>query len=245
MVKRNADAYGHEIYAYHQGERAIEIIERDDGWIGASPWLPAVYFREFEDWPLHQQAAMQLVRGRVLDIGCGAGRHSLYLQEQGFDVLGVDNSPLAVEVCRLRGLKNVLNLSITQLSANLGVFDTILMLGNNFGLMGSPRRARWLLRRFKKMTSQHVQIIAESRDPYQTSNPIHLQYHQFNRQRGRLGGQLRIRVRFQDKISPWFDYWIASRAELAATLDGTGWTIERFLDAEDSRFIAVIRKNNA
>lgn len=242
MAKRNADAYGQEIFAFHQGEDVIEIIERDDGLIVASPGLPAAYFSEYEDWPPHQREAIRLAHGRVLDIGCGAGRHALYLQDQGFNVVGVDKSPLAVEVCRQRGLKETLNLSITQLSANVGVFDTLLMLGNNFGLMGGQRRGRWLLRRFKKMTSESALIIAESRDPYQTNEPLHLKYHEFNRERGRLGGQLRLRVRFQDKIGPWFDYWLVSRGELAVTLEGTGWAVERFIDSEDSRFIAVIRK---
>jgi SAM-dependent methyltransferase len=86
--------------------------------------------------------AMAYVQGRVLDIGCGAGRHALYLQGQGFDALGIDNSPLAVEVCRRRGLLRAQVLPITQVSRALGSFDTILMMGNNFGLVGNPRRAR-------------------------------------------------------------------------------------------------------
>jgi len=65
----------------------------------------------------------------------------LYLQEKGFDVTGIDVSPLAVEVCRLRGLKKVQNLPITKVTSELGVFDTIVMFGNNFGLFGSFKRA--------------------------------------------------------------------------------------------------------
>ncbi|HDO42228.1 MAG TPA: methyltransferase domain-containing protein [Candidatus Bathyarchaeota archaeon] len=52
-----------------------------------------------------EQEAMKFIRGRVLDIGCGAGRHSIYLQNKGFNVIGIDISPLAIKVCRLRGLK--------------------------------------------------------------------------------------------------------------------------------------------
>jgi 2-polyprenyl-3-methyl-5-hydroxy-6-metoxy-1,4-benzoquinol methylase len=59
---------------------------------------------------------MVFVKGRVLDIGCGAGRHSLYLQNQGFQVLGIDNSPLAVKVAKLRGLKRVKVMSIEDIN---------------------------------------------------------------------------------------------------------------------------------
>ena len=75
----------------------------------------------------HQQQAMQHAKGRVLDIGCAVGRHALYLQEQGHDVLGIDVSPLAIKTCKLRGLKNVRIIPITQASQNkLGTFDTLL-----------------------------------------------------------------------------------------------------------------------
>ena len=87
----------------------------------------------------------------VLDVGCGAGRVCLHLQEQGHEVIGIDNSPLAVKVARERGVQDARVLSITQASRNkLGQVDTIVMMGNNFGLFASPKRARWLLRRFAK-----------------------------------------------------------------------------------------------
>ena len=64
------------------------------------------------------------------------------------DIVGIDHSPLAIRVCRERGVRNASVLPITQVSANkLGMFDTIVMTGNNFGLVGSRKRARWLLRR--------------------------------------------------------------------------------------------------
>ena len=108
----------------------------------------------------------------MLDIGCNAGRHALYLQQQGLDVLGVDVSPLAIAVAKERGLKNAEVLSIDELSAELGTFDTILMLGNNFGLFGSAAKARRLLRRFKAFTRPGATLIAESLNVYETRIPI-------------------------------------------------------------------------
>src|SRR2546427_10718949 len=85
---------------------------------------------------------MRYAQGKILDVGCGGGRISLYFQKRGFDVLGIDASPLAIKVCKLRGLQKARAMSITDVSSPLGMFDTILMIGNNFGLFGSPNRAK-------------------------------------------------------------------------------------------------------
>jgi hypothetical protein len=63
------------------------LIEQDDGFISVSNG-PGIYFAEFDDWHPAEQEAMNFAFGRVIDIGCGAGRHALYLQDKGLDVLG-------------------------------------------------------------------------------------------------------------------------------------------------------------
>ena len=171
MTKEHEDAYGHELYDYLNGEEVSEIIERDDGAIGLSGG-PKAYFAEHKDWPAFEKQAMKYVRGKVLDVGCGAGRHSLYLQQRGFDVVGIDVSPLAIDVCKPRGLKKAKATSITQVSSKLGRFDTFLMLGGNFGLFGSLAGAKRLLNRFSRMTGERARIIASLLDPYDTDEPI-------------------------------------------------------------------------
>lgn len=235
------DAFGHALYDYQQGDGdAHSIIERDDGFFDVDG--PKHYFASFQEWPPRQQQAMGLVRGRVLDVGCGAGRHALYLQTQGLDVLGIDESPLAIEVCQLRGLKQAMVLPITRVSSRLGTFDSILMLGNNFGLFGSFKRARWLLKRLRALTAAQATITAESLDPYQTQDPLHLEYHQWNRDRGRSGGQVRMRVRYRQYVNPWFDYLFVSKEEMEQLLSGTGWAVDRYLDSDGAIYVAIIKK---
>jgi len=142
MLNSSRDAYGHQLYDYFRKKsQGLEIVERDDGFIQANLG-PRTYLSQYEDWSNHEKAAIRFASGRVLDIGCGGGRHSLYLQGKGLDVLGVDVSPLAIKVCKLRGLKNARVMSIDQVGRSLGKFDTISMLGNGFGLFGSPAKAR-------------------------------------------------------------------------------------------------------
>ncbi len=237
------DAFGHMLLDHYEGDRSgREIVERDDGYFDVSSG-PESYFRSFRDWPRHEKEAMQYVRGRVLDIGCGAGRHSIYLQGKGFNVTGIDVSPLAVKVCRARGLRHANVMSVTRIPSSLGVFDTLLMMCNNFGLFGTPARTRWLLRRFRNLTSDRARIIAESNHVYSTTSPFHLDYHRRNRKLGRMAGQLRLRVRHRTYVTPWFDYLLVSQPEMRELLQGTGWHVERFVESGGAPYIAVIEKD--
>jgi 2-polyprenyl-3-methyl-5-hydroxy-6-metoxy-1,4-benzoquinol methylase len=217
------DVLGHMLWDYFHHRDTFAIAERNDGFI--DPEDPRIWFSKYEDWLDVEKKAMNYVRGRkVLYIGCGAGRHALHLhnRKEGFDVLGIDKSPLAIKICRLQGLRKAEVLSITKLTLkNRGrrkkekdsySFDTILMLGNNFGLFESVRRARWLLRNFRKMTCGDASIIAQTIDPYKKSHDqAHLRYHKLNRMKGRMPGQARMQIRYKNYKSRWFDYLFVSK----------------------------------
>lgn len=241
MLKDSQDAFGHGMLDYYHGTRTSLVIERDDGYFEPDVGLQ-MYFTEYQDWHPDERKAMRYVRGRVLDIGCGAGKHSLYLQQKGLDVVGIDNSPLAIEVCRLRGLRDVRSVPVTRIGPRLGVFETIVMLGNNFGLFGNPIRAKRLLRRLHGMTSRHGRIIAQSADPYRTDSPDHLEYHERNQAKGRLPGQVRLRVRYRKYTTPWWDLLLVSKQEMADILDGTGWRANIYLETETASYIAILEK---
>jgi len=236
------DAYGQMLYDFHLGQDGFEVDERDDGLVGITP--VSGYFAEYGAWPERQKAGIRLARGRILDVGCGAGRVALHLQQNGFDAMGIDVSPLAIRVCKLRGLKKAKVMSVTQLSRKVGVFDTVVMYGNNFGLFGNARRARWLLQRLRGITSKDGRIIAETFDPYQTDERCHLSYQKLNKRRGRMPGQIRLRVRYKTYATPWFDYLFVSKTEMERLLAGTGWRAMRFIDSPESpRYVAIIEKS--
>src|SRR2546427_12169616 len=106
------------------------------------------------------------------------------------------------------------------------------MIGNNFGLFANPNRARRLLRQFYHSTTLNALIIAESNDPYRTSQPFHLAYHRRNRRDGKMPGELPIRVRYKKNTTPWVDYLIVSKKEMKRILEGSGWRIRRFVDSK-------------
>jgi SAM-dependent methyltransferase len=236
VLREEQDSYGRAMLDYLQGRPGDEIVERDDGFIyvGAGPDL---YFAPYPRWRAHEKRAMRYVRGRVLDVGCGAGRALLRLRELGLDAHGIDISPLAVEVCRRRGLTNVEVRSIAELDG-LGSFDTILLLGSGFGLFGSRAGARRLLRRMRSMTPDAGRVVATTRDPYTGRDDA--PYIERNVARGRMPGQFRIRIRYRTYRGPWFDYLTVSREELVEVVDGTGWSATRFFDGPAGRYAAVL-----
>ena len=238
------DAFGHELWDYFKKRQGREVIERDDGLIDPSEAAPGIYFAPFKDWPKVEKDGMAHVKGRVLDVGCGAGRVAIYLQRyRKLDVLGIDNSPLAIKVSKLRGLKKARLLAFEDIDFEPGSFDSVVMYGNNFGLFGSRRRAKQLLGRLLVMTSHDAAIVCESVNPYETDNPDHLRYQRRNRERKRMPGQVRIRARYRTYVGRWFDYLLVSPREMKAIAEATGWRLTQVLRERNSPlYVAVLTK---
>ena len=239
-MKVHPDTFGLLLKAYYNGRKVFQVIERDDGYISTNSMKP--YFTDYDDWWDTEKEAISYSKGKVLDIGCGAGRHSLYLQRQGYDVNATDISPLAIEICKLRGLKKTKVVSIENLDFKPNIFDTILMLGNNFGLLGNYQKAKKLLKKFYNFTTKDARIITDTLDPAITSIQAHLDYPKVNRDEGRMIGQARIRVRYDIYAGEWFDLLLVSQTEMIDILKGTGWQVKKFLDPNESHYYALIEK---
>lgn len=245
VLDEREDAYGAAIRDHHAGEESYEVIERDDGWIGISAGTD-LYFSEYDAWSDSEQAAVARAEGRVLNVGCGVGRHALYLQERGREVVGIDVSPGAVEVSRDRGVDaRPLDVAdVRELDAE--PFDTVLMLGNNFGLVGTRATAPSVLAGLAAVTTDDARLLAGTRDPYAADDPNHTTYHELNRERGRLGGALRIRTRYERRATPWFDYLLVAPEELREVVAPTPWAVAEILEPnrlnETGDYVAELRK---
>jgi SAM-dependent methyltransferase len=239
MIPELGDAFGRALLDQFEGKNVTVIVERDDGLVDTEAL--AWYFAGPRKWHASERKALRYVRGRVLDVGCGVGRAALQLQERGHDVVATDISPLALEVCRRRGVRDARLLPFTRIDSSIGRFDTIVLFGNNFGLFANPRRARWMLRRLKSVTTEDGRIIVGCHDPHGTEDPEHRSYHERNRRRGRMAGQARFRVRYRTYATPWFEFLMVSPEEMKEIVDGTGWTVRRVFSGE-ANFAGVIER---
>jgi SAM-dependent methyltransferase len=223
------DAYGQLLLAVLEGRESHEIMERDDGFIYAGD--PADYLAPYRAWPATEKRAFRFVRGRVLDVGCGAGRAALALQEKGLEVVAIDESPLAGEVARRRGVRDARALGLSDVDAKLGLFDTILILRNNMGLAGTDAAGRRLLRRLASLTSERGRIVTDSVDPARLE-PEH-----------RATASRRVRVRYRTYASPWFRYVMLAPDEVERLVAGSGWRVARILDDGSPRYGVVLEKD--
>ncbi|MGH1388370.1 class I SAM-dependent methyltransferase [Kordia sp.] len=155
------DLFGKAILDYQQGNYTEDIKTATS--ISEEDSLPLPYlFRSYSEMPLLEQTALQLAKGNVLDVGCGAGSHSLYLQdERNLDVTAIDVSEAAIEACTLRGIKHAEAADVMDFS---GQFDTILLLMNGAGMCGKLNRIADFLNHLKTILTADGQILVDSSD---------------------------------------------------------------------------------
>ncbi|MCI4371598.1 MAG: class I SAM-dependent methyltransferase, partial [Thermoplasmata archaeon] len=154
------ELYARAMLDHWMGKKVFVEFERDDGYRNGSKIDS--YFAPPSKWPRMEQEGLRFVRGRVLDIGCGPGRHALFLQKKGVDVVGIDASPTQVALARIRGLAQVNPGSDRRLPRGLGTFNTVLMMGNNLGLPGTIPRLRRFLRELRGITRTGARLIGSS-----------------------------------------------------------------------------------
>lgn len=120
-----------------------------------------ILFRSFADMPKLEQEALKLAKGRTLDVGAGAGCHTLVLQERGIDVTAIDISPLSVETMRGRGVMKVLQQDFFTLNT---LFDTILLLMNGIGIVGKAENLHILFHLLDRILAPDGQLLFDSSD---------------------------------------------------------------------------------
>jgi len=220
-------------------------LERDDGFaqLGAGP---EVYLSSFKDWPAAERLSVRSIRGRVLDVGCGAGRVALELQRRGLDVVGLDTSPLALRAAEIRGVKQLWCSALEELGPRIARFDSLVLFGNNFGIFGTPRRARTILTALATNTKPGARIFVESTSAYFGGAPgLDRSYYRLNKARGVSPGQGRFRFRYEDARGPWFNWLYVSAREMRLLLRGTGWYQRQVLGSDVSEpYVAVLEKSS-
>lgn len=160
------DLFGKAILDFQTNNSPKDIITETN--ISEADKMSVAYlFRDYNEMPKLEQKALQLAKGKILDVGCGAGSHSLYLQEKGFEVTSIDISENAIKACQLRGLKNAKTQNILELDSDLhqnDKFDTILLLMNGTGIFQTISESSKYFQKLKNLLNPNGQILIDSSD---------------------------------------------------------------------------------
>lgn len=161
VLKKHCDPIGHAVWDHLNGIAGESIIVRTD--IAEDEQLsPSYFFRTFEQMPVQEQEALKRCFGMILDVGAGAGVHSLWLQDNGFEVDSLEISPLSCDTMRKRGIRNILFQDIFTL--NDRKYDTILLLMNGAGVAQTLPGLETLLLHLKTLLNPGGKILADSSD---------------------------------------------------------------------------------
>lgn len=156
------DLFGKAMFDF-QTNNAPEDIITETSISEADEMSVSYLFRDFDDMPILEQVALNRSYGKVLDVGCGAGSHSLYLQNnKKLDVTAIDISEKAIETCILRGVKNAYIKNILDLEN--AKFDTILLLMNGTGIFQTLAEVSKYLLKLKSLLNSGGQILIDSSD---------------------------------------------------------------------------------
>ena len=155
------DPMGQAIYDYYHTGKAGKLRVMSSMFYEDEIPVPTL-FRSFNDMPVQEQKAIELCRGRVLDVGAGSGCHSVVLKERGLDVVAIDISQLSVDVMTERGL-NAMNVNYFD-ETFVEKFDTLLFAMNGIGIVGKVERLDLFFRAARRLLAPGGQLLLDSSD---------------------------------------------------------------------------------
>jgi len=240
-IPAEGDAFGKALLDYLEGNKANALIlEADDG-TSMPAMEPAWFFQTSDEWYLWEKKALDSLKGPVLDLGCGAGRASLYLQEKGLDVTALDASPNAVEVCKRRGIRDV-RLGDLQNPPEDKQWKSILMLCGNLGLAGGWSETRELLSQLAIISTDDAVVIGDTVDPTITDAIDEIGHQRLQESMGRYKGQVRLRLRYGDIVSPYWEQSNFAIRDIPRLVHGTGWSVHEHHVNDVDHYVLLVKK---
>jgi SAM-dependent methyltransferase len=238
MDKLAMTPYAQALLDFYDGDTsATVLVHREDGAVSELP--ASAFFRTPAEFSAIEQEALALCRGWVLDIGAGAGCHSLALQERGLEVIAIDVAPQAFEIMSKRGVKDARLADVFAFHG--GPFDTLLMMMHGIGLVQDLAGLDLFLSHAHRLLKPTGQLLFDSLDVRSTDDPRHLAYQEANRRVGRYVGEIRIRFEYKGRMGP-FCGWLHVDAEtLAHHAERAGWSCNIVLCQDDGDYLAALK----
>ena len=195
-------------------------------------------FRSYKSMPEIERKALDMAKGKMLDVGAGSGCHSLVLQEKGLDVTAIDISPLSVETMKERGIKKVLEQDFSTLDDQQ--YDTILMLMNGIGIVGTLERMPEFFKHLDKILASGGQVLCDSSDisyVFEDENGI-IEYPDTDG----YYGEVNYQMQYKDTIGEPFQWLYIDANTLKRVAEENGYSVEVVAKGEHYDYLARITK---
>jgi hypothetical protein len=221
------DIYGKALLDQFSGKRISKL------WLYNSYGHPEdmpvdIFFRAEADMPEMEIIALNLCRGKTLDIGAGVGSHALILQSKGIDITALEISAKACEIMKHRGVKKIINTDILQYDSEK--YDTILLLMNGIGLCEDIPGLHYFLDYIKDLLAPGAQLIFDSSDIaylYKPDDFISSNYY----------GEISYQYEYQKIKGNWFKWLYVDFDTLKAIAEKGGWECEMIYEDEMDQYL--------
>ena len=231
-----ADIFGKALQDYQKGQYTEDIKTYSS--LDEEDVIPLPYlFRTFNEMPQIEQKALQLARGKVLDVGAGAGSHSLYLQNKGLEVTALDGSKGCIEVCQARGVESTICSPILDYSEER--YDTLLLLMNGIGLAGQLKNLSGFFQHLASLLQPNGQILLDSSDIiYMFEQDEDGGYWILND--GTYYGEVQFEMEYKGQKSEPFDWVYVDFDTLQNACESNGLNCELVISGEHYDYLAKL-----
>ena len=241
MSKEAMIPFGLALESYFKGNINSKIIyDRDDG--KQTEDVIEGYFREYTNFSKREKKALDLCKGKILDIGAGTGPHSLELQRRGFKVIALDISEKACEIMRKRGVHEVRCNTVYEISDS--EFDTIILMGCAIAFVRNLRGLEKFFNHVKTLLNRDGIILMDSRDVTVTNNPKHIKYQENNIKQGKYRGEIRLQIEYNGKLGKIFQILHVEPEILKKIAEKAGYTSKILSKDEEGLYLAKFKRKN-
>lgn len=229
---------GAAIWDFHQTGHAKELVVESS--MFDDDVMPVAHlFRTENEMPKLERMALNLCRGKVLDVGAGAGCHTLALEKSGLQVTSIDVSELSTQIRRERGAKDSRCVNLFDKEGLQEKFDTIILLMNGLGIAGKLEHLPHLLRRCKELLLPSGKILTDSSD---LSYIYRSEDGSFDWDGDGYYGEVDFRMRYGCCTGDWFDWLYVDFDTLKEQALLCEMKVSKIAEGENCDFLACITR---
>lgn len=224
------DIYGNFLKDYYAGNKDIQVLLHNH--YGPAEDMPVeIFFRKEEYMPDIEVFALNLCKGKILDIGAGTGGHCLLLQKFGFDVTAIEISAGACEVMKMRGVEKIINQDLMTFEGQK--FDTLLLMMNGIGFCQYEDNLVPLLNHAKKLLKPNGQIIFDSSD-------VAYLYDDEPPEEGSYYGEVDYQYEYNGDKGEWFSWLYADAKLMARVAKKCGYKMQVVFEDDDDHYLGIL-----